>query len=48
MKPANSRVIIVCNLVDFLKRIGVINELQWYRAHAIKWGLLGRPDWIKR
>jgi len=41
-------VVVMNNLIDFLKKLGVINHRQWYNTHELKWGLLGKPDFIDR
>jgi len=49
MKYDNAREVgSVCNLIDILKRLRVIDNAQWLKAHDLKWTILGKPEWVKR
>ena len=36
----------VCKLIDMLKHLGIIDEVQWLDAHELKWTILGKPGWV--
>ena len=34
-------------ILDILYQLGVITHSEWHNAHIEKWGLLGKPEWVK-